>query len=286
MPRRLEDVLDYLLPGAEPRASTPASDAAARAALGAAARDTTSPGAAPRSRPGRELRPAALPIVALPIGDRDVVHAAFAWNLAVELARLGAAVGLLAPADSAAASLWPRSARGPLGAELELVRAASLRELNRAALDLAVSRAPDAINGGVILARVPPDWLDGASDGRALLRWVLLFAAAEPNGLRQSYGLAKRVIGASPGPRIGVTIHGARHIDDAQRAFSRLADTALCYLGHAVVSYGLLLDDLHVYRAIVAQRPIGLEHPQSRAARALRDVASLLLADARDCAVG
>jgi MinD-like ATPase involved in chromosome partitioning or flagellar assembly len=46
------------------------------------------------------------------------------------------------------------------------------------------------------------------------------------------------------------------------------------------------ISDLHIYRAIVAQRPIGLEHPQSRAARALRDVASLLLADAKDCALG
>jgi MinD-like ATPase involved in chromosome partitioning or flagellar assembly len=47
-----------------------------------------------------------------------------------------------------------------------------------------------------------------------------------------------------------------------------------------VQSYGLLVDALHVYRAIVAQRPIGLAHPQSPAARALRDVAQLLLTDA------
>ena len=35
------------------------------------------------------------------------------------------------------------------------------------------------------------------------------------------------------------------------------------------------------HRAIVARRPIGLEHPQSPAARALRDVARLVLEDAR-----
>jgi MinD-like ATPase involved in chromosome partitioning or flagellar assembly len=51
------------------------------------------------------------------------------------------------------------------------------------------------------------------------------------------------------------------------------------------VSYGLLVDDLHVYRAIVARRPIGLEHPQSPAARALRDVARLVLEDARKIAL-
>ena len=43
--------------------------------------------------------------------------------------------------------------------------------------------------------------------------------------------------------------------------------------------------DLDVYRAIVAQRPIGLDHPQSPAARALRDVAGLLLEDARKASV-
>jgi MinD-like ATPase involved in chromosome partitioning or flagellar assembly len=52
------------------------------------------------------------------------------------------------------------------------------------------------------------------------------------------------------------------------------------------VSYGLLVDDLHIYRASVAHRPIGLEHPQSRAARALRDVAQLLLDDAQDPGLG
>ena len=285
LPRKLEDVLDYFLPGA----GSPSSRARANAQLGEDPQPTNpshpdwSPGSNPNPGPRtRTDRPAALPILALPIGDRDVVHAAFAWNLVVEIARLGANATLLAPADPAAASLWPPSGRGPIGAELELVRAENLRELNRAALDVAVSRAADAKNGGVILTRVPPAWLNGASDGRALLRWVLLFATTESKGLRETYGLAKRVVRVGPAPRIGITIHGVRRIEEAERAFSRLADTAQRYLGHSVVSYGLLVDDLHIYRAIVAHRPIGLEHPQSRAARALRDVARLLLDDAQD----
>ncbi len=283
LPRKLEDVLDYFLPGT----GAPSSLTRANAHLGEDPQPTN------HSHPDRSLdsnpnprtrvdRPAALPIIALPIGDRDVVHAAFAWNLVVEVARLGAIGTLLAPADQAAASLWPPSGRGPVGAELELVRVTNLRELHRAALDVAVSRAADAKNGGVILARVPPAWLHGASDGRALLRWVLLFAATESKDLRETYRLAKRVVRVGPTPRIGITIHGARRIEEAERAFSRLADTAQRHLGHSVVSYGLLVDDLHIYRAIVAHRPIGLEHPQSRAARAMRDVARLLLDDAQD----
>jgi len=287
LPRKLEDVLDYFLPGVGAPSSVLRANA--RPAEDPKRTGHSHPEWNPGSDPNpwtRAERPAALPIIALPIGDRDVVHAAFAWNLVVEAARLGANATLLAPADPAAASLWPPSGRGPVGAELELVRAANLRELHRAALDAAVSRAADAKNGGVILVRVPPAWLNGASEGRALLRWVLLFAATEPEDLRETYGLAKRVARIGPTPRIGITIHGARRIEEAERAFSRLADTAQRHLGHSVVSYGLLVDDLHIYRAIVAHRPIGLEHPQSRAARALRDVARLLLDDAQDHALG
>lgn len=287
LPRKLEDVLDYFLPGGGvpsslPRASAHPGEDPQRVNHSGSEWNL---GSDPNSRTRAE-RPAALPIIALPIGDQDVVHAAFAWNLVVEIARLGANATLLAPADSAAASLWPPSGRGPVGAQLELVRAANLRELNRAALDAAVSRAAEAKNGGVILVRVPPAWLEGASDGRALLRWVLLFAATESKDLRETYGLAKSIARVGPTSRIGITIHGARRIEEAERAFSRLADTAQRHLGHSVVSYGLLVDDLHIYRAIVAQRPIGLEHPQSRAARALRDVAQLLLNDAQDSTLG
>ena len=92
--------------------------------------------------------------------------------------------------------------------------------------------------------------------------------------------------GLRPGPFRMTMDLGARRVGDAERAFGRLAATALRHLRHPVVSYGLLVDDLHVYRAIVARRPIGLEHPQSRAARALRDVARLLLDDARRHSIG
>jgi len=287
LPRKLEDVLDYFLPASGAPSSVPRANA--HQGEDPQRMNHSHLEWNPRSVPNprtRAQRPAALPIIALPIGDRDVVHAAFAWNLVVEVARLGADATLLAPADPAAASLWPPAGRGPVGAKLELVRAENLRELNRAALDAAVSRAADAKNGGVVLARVPPAWLNDASDGRALLRWVLLFAATEPKELRETYGLAKRVARIGPTPRIGITIHGAQHIEEAERAFSRLADTAQRHLGHSVVSYGLLVDDLHIYRAIVGRRPIGLEHPQSRAARALRDVARLLLDDAQDHTLG
>jgi hypothetical protein len=274
LPRNLEDVLDYFLPAEGSRAASERDGSTAAARL-----------RTPENSPTPQRRPAALPIIALPIGDRDVVRAAFAWNLAVEIARLGSNATLVAPADSDGSPLWPSPGRGPIGAELVMVRTANLPELNRAALDVAVSRAADAADGGVVLARVPPSWMHEIADSRALLRWILLFVSPESRDLQEAYALTKRLARSGSTARIGVTIHGARRIGEAERAFSRLAGTALQHLQQSVVSYGLLVDDLHVYRAIVAQRPIGLEHPQSRAARALRDVAKLLLDDARNHSV-
>jgi hypothetical protein len=240
---------------------------------------------APERVPLPTQRPAALPILAVPIGDRDVVRAAFAWNLVVEIARLGASSTLLAPEEQEPSPLWPQAGHRPVGAELVLAKAEGLPELNRAALDIAVSRAADTTAGGVVVVRVPPVWLGNTRQGRALLHWVLLFASPEQRDLLEAYGLAKRVLAASAKARVGVTIHGARRIGEAERAFHHVAGVLYRHLGRTPLSYGLLVDDLYIYRSIVSQRPIGIEHPQSRAARALRDVAQLVLEDARKFAI-
>jgi hypothetical protein len=258
--RELGDVLDYFLPAPKAEAD---------------------PLSAPLEGPSeRRLRPAALPIVAVPVGERDVLRAAFVWNLAVEVARLGGSATLLAP--EGARDLWPDAGRGPIGTEVILTPAAELGDLNRAALDIAVTRAAEAREGGVVLVRVPPPWIHGSAKVPALLRWVLLFSSSDRRDLMDTYGLANRLRVAAPHARVGVTIHGARRVAEAEAAFHRLADVYARRLGGALTSYGLLVDDLHVYRAVAARRPIGLEHPQSRAARAMQDVARLLLDDARE----
>jgi hypothetical protein len=270
VPRDLADVADYFLPRAASAHRAPPEEGPAGPRTPAAARGG---------------RPAALPIVAVPVGDRDVVRAAFVWNLAVEVARLGASATLIAPAPPGPSPIWPEPGPGPVGAEVVLTPADGLAQLHRAALDVAVARAADSTDGGLVLACVPPAWLGRPLDGIALLRWVLLFASTERPDLLETYGLAKRVLAASHAARVGVTIHGVRRVAEAQRAFLHLASVAARHLGRDLASYGLLVDDLHIYRAIVSRRPIGLEHPQSRAARALRDVARLLLEDARKVAL-
>jgi hypothetical protein len=267
LPRDLSDVLHYFLPEDE--------------RFGARHRDDERDDHFGE----RCRRPAALPILTIPVGDGDVVRAAYAWNLAVEVARQGASATLVASGSNGASPLWPEAGRGPVGAEVVLSAAENLCDLGHAALDIAVRRAADSTDGGVVLVTVPREWFRTAPDGRALTRWVLLFSAAEAPELLETYGLAKQILRAAPDAEVGVTIHGVRRVAEAAGAFDRLAGAAVRHLDRPLTSYGLLVDDLHVYRAIVARRPICLEHPQSRAAKALRDVARLLLDDARQRAV-
>lgn len=269
MPRDLSDVIHYFMP--EAGESSPPErqpDEAFRA-----------------NRPSQRRGPSALPLVGVPISDQDVVRAAFTWNLTVEIARAGGRAILVAPAGDAGKALWPAPGRGPLGSEIALVEVETLGELYRAAQDLAVSRAVDAHDGGIVFVRIPPLWLRKPAEAGNLLRWTLIFTTSDERDLLETYGIAKLLMGILPSVHVGITVHGARGIDEAAAAFRRIDGVARKRLSRPLVSYGLLVDDLDVYRAIVAQRPIGLAHPQSPAARALRDVASLLFTNAQEMAI-
>lgn len=235
----------------------------------------------PVAEPTGAATPAARrPILGVPLAGRDVVRAALAWNLAVEAARLGVRSTLVAPSAADAASLWPDAGKGPLGAELIVTFAEDLAELAAAAQSTSASPEETFDDGGLVVVHVPPPWIEKAPAPLPLLRHVLLFASPERSDLAQTYSLLKRCVAAGA-ERIGVTIHGVRSVIEAEEAFLRLARASERHLGRPIESYGLLVDDLNVYRSIVSRRPIGLTHPHSPAARALRDVANLLVGDLR-----
>jgi hypothetical protein len=266
MPSDLADVLHYFIPEVErDGASVPLQ-------------------AQPSGQP-ESTRPAALPLISVPISEHDVVRAAFVWNLVVEIARMGARAAVVAPAGDESSPLWPDDALGGIGAEIVRSPARDLGALYRDALDVAVDRAADADDGGVVFVRVPPGWLRNPAEGASLLRWSLLFTSSEPRDLLETYGITKLLSAANEDARVGVTVHGARRMSEAEEAFAQLTKTTAARLGRPLTSYGLLVDDLHVYRAIVSQRPIGLVHPQSPAALSLRDVAEFVLEDARKIAL-
>lgn len=283
MPRDLADVLHYFIPDPERESET---DEAFRPVF---AEDRDPQDRVRSSAPGRYLRepaPPPLPILGLPIGERDVVRTALAWNLAIETARLGGTAVVVAPLLDEGSPLWPEPGVGPLGTELVFCPANDLESLYQAATDLAVARAETASRGGIIFVRIPPSWLDG--DGMKVnpIRWMLLLTSANRRDLHEAYELAKSLVRTNSRTEIGVTIHGVSAIAEARQAYDHLARISEEQLGLELSSYGLLVDDLHVYRAIAAQRPIGLAHPQAPATRALMDVARLLYEDARSRVLG
>jgi hypothetical protein len=218
-------------------------------------------------------------VVAVPIGDRDVLRAALAWNLSIEIAREGATTAIVGPDDADPAALWPQLGTGPLGTEVAIAAVSGPADLARAAADLAAARP--ASKDTVVLARVPPAWLEKCADASDLLSLCLFFTSPERRDLLETYALLKQLLAAAPKLRVGAVVHGVRRVAEAERAFSKLAYAAERHLGARLRSYGLLVDDLHLVRSIVSRRPVGLVHAQAPAARALRDVARLILSDAR-----
>jgi hypothetical protein len=202
MPSDLADVLHYFLPEA--------------GAVG----DEPMRSRFPRRPSDEPTRIAALPLVCVPIGEQDVVRAAFAWNLAVETARLGGRAAVVAPISDDSGALWPSHGLEPMGADVILTTASSLAALYRDALDVAVDRAADATDGGVVYVRVPPLWLRNQEDGNSLLRWSLMFTSSDRRDLLETYGIAKLLCRAgSRASRLGVTVHGARRIGEAAESF-------------------------------------------------------------------
>jgi hypothetical protein len=270
VPRDLADVLHYFLPDADDAQATSAPK-----------RVATAPTDSPLPPIRQSAEPSSLPILGLPIGDRDVVRAALAWNLAIETARLGGSTVMIAPASNEGSPLWPEPGIGPLGTELVLCPATDLEGLYRAATERAQARARENQRGGIVFVRIPPQWLVADDAQPSQVDWILLLTSANRRDLHEAHALAKTTLSAHPHVDIGVTIHGVSSITEARGAFEYLSRISKEQLGLDLASYGLLVDDLHVYRAIAAQRPIGVAHPQAPATRALIDVAQMLFDDAQ-----
>lgn len=249
MPRDLGDVLHYFLPELE--------------------------GVPEPTRAGAAL-------LSIPLVGSDLVRAALLWNLAVEAARQGARVTLLAPRGAECAA-WPGAGRGPLGVELVEVAGEEPAELARAA-ELAAAQAGAE---RLVLVGVPAQWLAKGADAGALLDWVMALVRPDDREREEGWGVLEAVASQAPRARLGAAVFGVRSLAEARHTFESLAARSERELGRELTSYGVLIDDVQLSRSIVTRRPIALSQPASSAARALADVASLWLADARiPCASG
>jgi len=230
--------------------------------------------------------PAGPPLVAVPIREKDVLRACFVWNLAVEVGRAGPRSAVLVPADGGFASareLLPEPpVGGALAPDLVVTPARDPSALAREARSLADAAGRRALS----FVLVPAWWIEPGVATGGLFRWTLLFATPEAEDRAAAEELAVRVSALDPNARLGVTIHGVASLREAALAFRALAARVEPRIGRPLVSYGLLLDELLLYRDASEGRAVGLARPQSRAARALADAGELLLADARSAPGG
>lgn len=219
-------------------------------------------------------------MVCVPIAPRDVARQALLWNLAVEIARQGAPVALVVPASDGCAP-WPDAGRGPLGVEVAESESGQLAALADAARDAAARACARSATTPLVLVAVPLAGLRKGADGGPLLRRVLLLTRPDERELVETWAALDAISEQAPGAQVGACVFGVRSLADARRTFEGLAALAELELERTLTSYGVLIDDVHLSRSIVSQRPIVLAQPGSPAARALADVATMLLADAR-----
>lgn len=290
MPRDLSDVLHFFLPELEPGAEPDGSHTARAGRAPSSAATPPAPRRPVPQRPDPEPGPAnglPLSILGIPLGERDLVHATLVWNLAVETARQGGAAALVVPEGDRETALWCAQAPGRHAPELLFCPGRRIEDLYAAAGERARALQRSNRRGGIVFVRIPPTWLERpASPGEDGMRWCLLFTSPRREDGSATFERVKRLLAHRPGVELGVTVHGVQRIEEARTAFDELAQRCQERLGLVLASYGLLTDDLDVYRAIAAGRAIGSTHPRSPAARALVDVARLLYEDARSRLLG
>ena len=137
---------------------------------------------------------------------------------------------------------------------------------------------------GVVIARIPPAWLEGALLPSELFEWLLLFTSPHERNLSDAYALASRVLAENPEAEIGVAVHGAAGRTEGEAAFGLLARSVEQRMGRSLVSYGMLVDDLDVYRSLAARQALGCAHPDSPARAALHEAAKRVFERARKAA--
>jgi len=231
-------------------------------ALGPAA-EASSPTQA-ESRP----EPGALRLLAIPMEPADLLRGAIVWNLALELARAGAAVEAVIPPD-----VGLPEEDTTQGVRVSGAHAADwIRATGQARTRLADRTSVDA--PGLLLAGLSADAMPSAA---VHADRALLCCATESAALERAEAQGRSWLDAGHDD-LGVVIHGAGSVQEARRAFERLAGPLERLAAKPIASFGLLVDDLALYRSLVERRPVGLTRPQSPAGRALADVARLLLA--------
>lgn len=123
----------------------------------------------------------------------------------------------------------------------------------------------------------------GAGLGEAVISLVLsaaeimLVTTPEPTALADAYGLLKVVARRSPGARVHVVVNMVHRDGEGEQVFRHFQRAARQFLGFDISFLGEVPFDAVVGRAVQEQVPFVLTYPNSRAGRAVSNLARHLV---------
>ena len=239
-------------------------------------------------------------VIAIASGKGGVGKTSVAVNLAVALARTGHRVGLI-DADfglgnvdlflglmpgrhigqllAGEATLDEVLTDGPAGVKI-LPASSGLRELT------ALTPAQRAIVADVfgrmrssfefLLIDTAAGISDTVVDTILLADRVAVVTSVEPSAIVDAYATVKVLTTASLGMEIGIVVNNVRHGDEASLAYRQLDVAANRFLGRSLKFYGFISEDSNVRDAVLTQRAVVDQMPQSDASRCFRLLAARL----------
>jgi flagellar biosynthesis protein FlhG len=239
-------------------------------------------------------------IIAIASGKGGVGKTSVAVNLAVALARPGHRVGLV-DADfglgnvdvflgltpdrhigqllAGEATLDQVLIEGPAGVQI-LPASSGLRELT------ALTPAQRAILADVfgrmrstfefLLIDTAAGISDAVVDTILLADRVVVVTSVEPSAIVDAYATVKVLTTASPDTEIGIVVNNVRSGDEASLAYRQLDIAANRFLGRSLKFYGFISEDSNVRDAVLTQRAVVDQMPQSDASRCFRLLAARL----------
>jgi flagellar biosynthesis protein FlhG len=104
---------------------------------------------------------------------------------------------------------------------------------------------------------------------------VIIVTSLDPSAVVDAYAMVK-LLSQTPRREIGVLVNNARDAAEAQLVFAQLDVAASRFLHRRLVSYGFIPYDQALREAVLVQRPVVDQYPQSAASRSFRVLASRL----------
>jgi flagellar biosynthesis protein FlhG len=102
----------------------------------------------------------------------------------------------------------------------------------------------------------------------------VVVTSVEPSAIVDAYATVKVLTTASPATEIGIVVNKVRSGDEASLAYRQLDVAANRFLGRSLKFYGFISEDSNVRDAVLTQRAVVDQMPESDAGRCFRLMAA------------